>query len=205
MYKTDYHVVRVPSLNRIQKNESVLLGEVEINYRDKSYNDITRARAIAFTDNALCWIDNVYNAETETNYNPTRSASISELAGSMNMSQRQHYFTSMNESANSLYEALSKSTSIELIETSNLLKHHTELHIRLPRVVMMLNPIYLLNNEVSPTEDYLQGSVAHLVFKDIKLAKENQLTIKSHYASYAIEFMENGGVYTMTKIETLLK
>ena len=205
MYKTDYHVVRVPSLNRIQKNESVLLGEVEINNRDKSYNDITRARAIAFTDNALCWIDNVYNAETETNYNPTRSASISELAGSMNMSQRQHYFTSMNESANSFYEALSKSTSIELIETSNLLKHHTELHIRLPRVVMMLNPIYLLNNEVTPNEDYLQGSIAHLVFKDVKLSKDNQLIIKSPYASYTIDFVENEGVYTITKIETLLK
>ena len=205
MYKTDYHVVRVPSLNRIQENESASLGEVVISYRNKSFNDITRARAIALTDNTLCWIDNVYNAETETNYNPTHSASISELAGSMNMSQRQYYFTSMNESSNSLCEALNKTTSIEVIEKSNLLKHYTELHIRLPRIVMMLNPIYLLNNEVSPTEDYLQGSVAHLVFKDIKLEKENQLTIKSPYASYALEFMENGGVYTITKIETLLK
>jgi hypothetical protein len=205
MYKTDYHVVRVPSLNRIQENESASLGEVVISYRNKSFNDITRARAIALTDNTLCWIDNVYNAETGTNYNPTHSASISELAGSMNMSQRQYYFTSMNESSHSLCEALNKTTSIEVIEKSNLLKHYTELHIRLPRIVMMLNPIYLLNNEVSPTEDYLQGSVAHLVFKDIKLEKENQLTIKSPYASYALEFMENGGVYTITKIETLLK
>ena len=205
MYKTDYHVVRAPSLNRIQKNESTLLGEVEINYREKSFNDITRVRAIALTDNTLCWIDNVYNAETETNYNPTRSASISELAGSMNMNQRQHYFTSMNESAHSLYEALNKSTSIEVVETTNLLKHHTELHIRLPRIVMMLNPIYLLNNEITPTEDYLQGSIAHLVFKDAKLSKDNQLTIKSPYACYTLDFVENGGIYTITKIESLLE
>lgn len=205
MYKTDYHVMRAPTLNRIQGNESATLGEVEINYRNKSFNDITRARAIALTDNTLCWIDNVYNAETGVNYNPTRSASIGELAGSMNMNQRQHYFASMNESANSIYEALNKNTSIEIIESSNLLKHHTELHIRLPRIVMMLNPIYLLNNEIVPTENYLQGSIAHLVFKDAKLSTENQLTIKSPYASYTLDFKENEGKYSVTKIETLIE
>lgn len=204
MYKTEYHVVRVPALNRINANEYVEIGEIELNYRNKSFNDITRVRAIALTDNTLCWIDNVYNADTQTNYNPTRSATIAELAGNANMKQRQRYFSSMNESASSISESLLKSTTIHTEISGNLLKRHTLLHIRLPRIVVMLDPVYELNSTASPDEDYLQGSVAHLVFKDAPLQQDNQITIKSVYTSYAVHFTaDTDSTYTVTGIDIL--
>lgn len=204
MYKTEYHVVRVPALNRINANECIEIGEIELNYRNKSFNDITRVRAIALTDNTLCWIDNVYNADTQTYYNPTRSATVAELAGSANMKQRQRYFSSMNESASSISESLLKSTSIDTEISGNMLKRHTLLHIRLPRIVVMLDPVYLLNDAASPEQDYLQGSVAHLVFKDAPLQQDNQLTIKSVYTSYAIHFTANtDNTYAITGIDIL--
>lgn len=203
MYKTDYHVLRMPTLNRIQGHQDVVLGEVELKYQQKSFNDITRVRAIALTDNNLCWIDNVYNKDIKTNYNPTRSATISELAGSMNMKQRQRYFTSMNQTASSISEALEKGCSIEMTESGNWVMKHKELHVRLPRIVAMLNPTYLLHEDILPDEDYLQGSVAHLVFKNAKMQQDNQLVIKSVYASYAINFSEEKGQYTITSVDTL--
>lgn len=204
MYKTDYQIVRMPTLNRIKGLEDITLGEVELNYQGKSFNDITRVRAIALTDNNLCWIDNVYNKDIKTNYNPTRSATIAELAGSMNMKQRQRYFTSMNQTAESICEALEKNSSIEMTESGNLLIKHHQLHVRLPRIVAMINPTYELNENILPNEDYLQGSIAHLVFTDAEIEEQNQLTIKSVYASYRIHFSVNqASEYSINQVELL--
>lgn len=204
MYKTEYHVVRVPTLNRINGNERQEMGEIELNYRDKSFNDITRVRAIALTDNTICWIDNVYNADTHTNYNPTYSASVAELAGSASLKQRQHYFASMNETASSIKESLLRNTQISVEDNSNLFKKHSLLHIRLPRIVVMLDPIYVLNDGQEAKEDYLQGTTAHLVFEDAPLQSDNQLTVKSAYTSYIIHFAQkNDSTLTVTKVETI--
>ena len=204
MYKTDYHVVRVPTLNRIPSNQRVEFGEVELKYKDKLFKDITRVRAIALTDDSLCWIDNVYNTDTDTNYNPTRTATIAELAGSMNMDQRQRYFSLMNESAKSISENLAKNTDISTEEGRNIFKRTTILHIRFPRIVVMLNPAYTLNENILPSEDILQGSVAHLIFDDVELQESNTLTIKSVYASYTIHFTKSGdNKYSITKVDLL--
>jgi len=204
MYKTEYHVVRVPTLNRINGNERAEMGEIELNYRDKSFNDITRVRAIALTDNTICWIDNVYNADTHTNYNPTYSASVAELAGSASMKQRQHYFASMNETAATIRESLLRNTDVQVEDNSNLFKKHSLLHIRLPRIVVMLDPVYVLNGSISPEEDYLQGTVAHLVFKDVPLQADNQLTIKSVYTSYVLHFAQkNDSTFKVTEVEAI--
>lgn len=204
MYKTDYHIVRAPTLNRINGNEQLEIGEIDLNYRDKSFDDITRVRAIALTDNSLCWIDNVYNSDIKTNYNPTQTASVAELSSSLNMKQRERYFSSMNESSSSISNALMQNTSFKIETENNLLKRHTLLHIHLPRIVILLNPAYKLNETISPTEDCLQGNAAHLVFKDALLQKHNTLTIKSIYASYIIHFSEKGeNSYAITSIDTI--
>ena len=206
MYKTEYHVVRVPTLNRINGNERAEMGEVELNYRGKSFNDITRVRAIALTDNTICWIDNVYNADTRTNYNPTHNASVAELLGSTGLKQRQRYFASMNETVSSIREDLRRNSTVAIEDNSNLFKKHSALHIRLPRIVMMLDPVYELNEGIAPAEDYLQGTVAHLVFKDVPLQKENRLTIKSVYSSYALHFAQkNDSTFVVNKVVALEK
>lgn len=202
MYKTEYHVLRVPTLNRINGKQRVEVGEINLDYRDKSFNDITRIRAIALTDNTLCWIDNVYNSDINTNYNPTPTATVAELAGALSLKQRQRYFSSMNQTAATIAQTLQSATTIELETTGKVIKHQF-LHIRLPRIVVMLDPSYLLNDSLLPAEDYLQGSVAHLVFKDVALLPDNQLTIKSVYASYTIHFAESNGTYSVTSVDIL--
>ena len=202
MYKTDYHVVRVPTLNRINANQRIELGEVELKYKDKTFEDITRVRAIALTDNSLCWVDNIYNADTKINYNPTRAATIAELTNALNTAQRERYFKLMNEDAKSISESLQANTTIEVKESGNIFKSAQTLHIRLPRIVVMLNPAYSLNEQRVPNKDVLQGSVAHLVFEDVTLTEDNTLTIKSIYASYTIHFAKGeNNKYSVTRVD----
>ncbi|MBR1519954.1 MAG: hypothetical protein IJ635_01775 [Bacteroidaceae bacterium] len=59
MYKDEYDVQKLPSVNIIKHNDKTEIGVVKLNYEDKKYNDITRIRAIAMTDDKICWIDNV--------------------------------------------------------------------------------------------------------------------------------------------------
>ena len=68
----------------------------------------------------------------------------------------------------------------------------------------MLDPVYVLNGSISPEEDYLQGTVAHLVFKDVPLQADNQLTIKSVYTSYVLHFAQkNDSTFKVTSVEAV--
>ena len=60
MYKDEYHVVKVPqTMSIIEPNEEIKMTDVPLGYRDKTYGDITRIRAIAMTDDRLCWVDDI--------------------------------------------------------------------------------------------------------------------------------------------------
>ena len=112
----------------------------------------------------------------------------------------------MNETVSSIREDLRRNSTVTMEDNSNLFKKHSALHIRLPRIVMMLDPVYELNEGIAPAEDYLQGTVAHLVFKDVPLQKENRLTIKSVYSSYALHFAQkNDSTFVVNKVVALEK
>lgn len=60
MYKDEYHVVKVPqTMSIIEPNEEIKMTDVPLGFRDKTYDDITRIRAIAMTDDRLCWVDDI--------------------------------------------------------------------------------------------------------------------------------------------------
>ena len=60
MYKDEYDVVKVPqTVSIIEPDEEIEIKDVLLGYRDKKYTDITRIRAIAMTDDRLCWVDDI--------------------------------------------------------------------------------------------------------------------------------------------------
>ena len=60
MYKDEYDVVKVPqTVSIIEPNEEIEIADVPLGYRDKKYADIPRIRAIAMTDDRLCWVDDI--------------------------------------------------------------------------------------------------------------------------------------------------
>lgn len=60
MYKDEYNVVKVPqTVSIIEPDEEITIKDIPLGYRDKKYPDITRIRAIAMTDDRLCWVDDI--------------------------------------------------------------------------------------------------------------------------------------------------
>ena len=60
MHKDEYYVVKVPqTVSIIEPDGEVEIEDVPLGYRDKKYTDITRIRAIAMTDDRLCWVDDI--------------------------------------------------------------------------------------------------------------------------------------------------
>jgi tetratricopeptide (TPR) repeat protein len=60
MYKDEYDVVKVPqTVSIIEPDEEIEIKDVPLGYREKKYTDITRIRAIAMTDDSLCWVDDI--------------------------------------------------------------------------------------------------------------------------------------------------
>ena len=60
MHKEEYDVVKVPqTISIIEPDDEVDTEPVPLGYRDKKYSDITRIRAIAMTDDRLCWVDDI--------------------------------------------------------------------------------------------------------------------------------------------------
>ena len=60
MHKEEYDVVKVPqTISIIEPDDEVEMEPVPLKYRDKKYHDITRIRAIAMTDDRLCWVDDI--------------------------------------------------------------------------------------------------------------------------------------------------
>lgn len=60
MYKDEYDVVKVPqTVSIIESDEEIDIKDVPLGYREKKYTDITRIRAIAMTDDRLCWVDDI--------------------------------------------------------------------------------------------------------------------------------------------------
>ena len=60
MHKEEYDVVKAPqTISIIEPDDEVEMEPVPLKYRDKKYRDITRIRAIAMTDDRLCWVDDI--------------------------------------------------------------------------------------------------------------------------------------------------
>ena len=60
MYRDEYDVIRVPkAAGRLEAHSSVDLDTVGLHYPGKTYEDITRIRAIVVADKEICWVDNV--------------------------------------------------------------------------------------------------------------------------------------------------
>ena len=59
MYRDEYDVQKLPTVNIIKHHDKTEIAVLPLRYQDKKYNDITRIRAIAMTDDKICWLDNV--------------------------------------------------------------------------------------------------------------------------------------------------
>ena len=207
MYVEDYHVIKLPTINRIPVRSSVKVERVELGYPGKRFGDIAQVRAIAMTDNKICWIDNVYNATDHVDYNEGHAINYQTLSAQLDSSalrSRDAYLAAIKMSDSQFKEAILNHTRVSLVEKKNMLKKdQSYVEIELPRELILLNPSFSLNQTLTPVENYLKGSYIHLSF-ETPLTQENVLYMTSQYLNYAITVRLQGDRLKVASVQNLM-
>ena len=206
MYAEDYDVIKLPTINRIPVLSSIKVEHVELGYREKSFGDIAKVRAIAMTDDKICWIDNVYNVTDNVDYNEGHSVNFQTLSAQLDSSaihSRDAYLASIKMSDDRFREAIMNNTKVSLVEKKNMLKKDQRfVDIELPRELILLNPTFTWNQSLMPVENYLKGSYIHLSF-ETPVSQENILYMTSNYLNYAIAIQLQGDKLKVVSVRNL--
>lgn len=209
MYKDEYDVVKCPSINIIKHHDKTEIGVVKLNYNDKTYNDITRIRAIAMTDDKICWIDDVEYKYIHA-YEASKAKSNNKKKIGVN-SRREEFLKDFNIDSNTITEAIAKGITVYSAIKSDdksfwdnvtniWAGSDDKLKIELPRMLSLIDPVFSLNqlkdkeNAILPVENYLTGNNIRLKF-DYK-PKEGEtipLYIYSDYISLKVTIKFNKG------------
>lgn len=224
MYKDEYDVQKLPSVNIIKHNDKTEIGVVKLNYEDKKYNDITRIRAIAMTDDKICWIDNVnykYMKASEAaarDNNSRPSTHNSQLS-----TAKQQLLEDFNVDNGKLQSIIQEGMKVYgIVSDGNLwndMKRDVKnlvtgkdkkLRIELPRILTLIDPVFSLHQlndkdkAIRPSENYLSGSNIRLKFDyEPKQDETIPLYIYSDFANFKVTIKFEGGKPVVKKVDLL--
>jgi hypothetical protein len=219
MYKDEYDVVKVPrTMNIIPKHSTADLHTLRITYPGKKYDDITRIRAIAVTDDRICWVDDV---------NYKQNHVLDFLRGGRSQSEqlqqaREEYLTNYSLNPDQLRQTLKEGSSVLPPEEDPgeeksfwdkvegwITFPDNNLKIELPRVLTMLDPVFSLRaidgmDALSPKENYLAGTAIHLEFDYVPQYEEKlPLYIYSDFVSFRVNILYKGKDSVVEQVEIL--
>ncbi len=222
MYKDEYDVVKCPSINIIKHHDNTEIGKVKLNYEDKKYDDITRIRAIAMTDDRICWIDDVnYKYIRAYEESKKQAGSGKKTAGKDKVTRREQFLNDFNVNANTIVDAIKSGIKIygnvkkgdrTLWEnvTDIWSGSDNKLKIELPRILSLIDPVFSLNQlkdkdkAILPEENFLNGSNIRLKFDyEPKDGETIPLYIYSDYVSLKITMKFSGNKPSITDIEVI--
>ena len=220
MYKDEYDVVKVPkTLNIIEPRSTADLETVELKYKDKNYDDITRIRAIAMTDDRICWIDEVKYKEA--------MALAPNRGDNSNLNQwqqrdREEYLSNYSLEPLKLQKALRTGITVlppevDPTEEKSAWKSikgwvsHPDntLNIELPRTLVMADPVFSIrpldaNDALQPDENYLSGTSIHLHFDyEPELDEVLPLYIYTEAADFRVDILYRGKDSTVQAVTIL--
>ena len=209
MYKDEYDVIKVPhTANIIAKHSTADLDTVTLRYPGKTYKDITRIRAIAMTDDRICWVDDV-------NYKQSHALSFlrggQRDASALQAQARQEYLRNYSLEPQKLQRTLKEGITIlppEEDPTADLSWWDTflswfsspdnDLKLELPRVLAMTDPVFSLHpldtdDAITPSENYLSGTTIHLHFPYAPAYGEHlPLYIYTESATFQLDILYKG-------------
>ena len=220
MYKDEYDVVKVPkTLNIIEPRSTADLETVELKYKDKNYDDITRIRAIAMTDDRICWIDEVKYKEAKA-LAPNRGDNSN--LNQWQQRDREEYLSNYSLEPLKLQKALRTGITVlppevDPTEEKSAWKSikgwvsHPDntLNIELPRTLVMADPVFSIrpldaNDALQPDENYLSGTSIHLHFDYVpELDEVLPLYIYTEAADFRVDILYRGKDSTVQAVTIL--
>ncbi|MBO6024949.1 MAG: hypothetical protein J6P83_08870 [Bacteroidales bacterium] len=209
MYKDEYDVVKVPKTQSvIEPHTTADLDVVELKYNDKNYDDITRIRAIAMTDDRICWIDEVKYKQAKA-LAPNRGDNSNLNAWQQR--DREEYLSSYSLEPQKLQQTLRTGVTVLPPEVDPTEERSTwksikgwfshpdnTLSIELPRTLVMADPVFSIgpldsNEALQPDENYLSGTAIHLHFDyEPELDEVLPLYIYTEAADFKVDILYRG-------------
>ena len=209
MYKDEYDVIKVPhTANIIAKHTTADLDTVVLRYPGKTYKDITRIRAIAMTDDRICWVDDV-------NYKQSHALSFlrggQRDASALQAQAREEYLRTYSLEPQKLRRTLQEGITILPPEEdptadrswwdtflSWFSSPDNDLKLELPRVLAMTDPVFSLHPldsdaAITPEENYLSGTVIRLRFPCVPAYGDHlPLYIYTESATFQVDILYRG-------------
>ena len=209
MYKDEYDVIKVPhTANIIAKHTTADLDTVVLRYPGKTYKDITRIRAIAMTDDRICWVDDV-------NYKQSHALSFlrggQRDASALQAQAREEYLRTYSLEPQKLRRTLQEGITILPPEEdptadrswwdtflSWFSSPDNDLQLELPRVLAMTDPVFSLHPldsdaAITPEDNYLSGTVIRLRFPCVPAYGDHlPLYIYTESATFQVDILYRG-------------
>lgn len=209
MYKDEYDVIKVPhTANVIARHTTADLDTVTLRYPGKTYKDITRIRAIAMTDDRICWVDDV-------NYKQSHALSFlrggQRDASALQAQAREEYLRTYSLEPQKLRRTLQEGITILPPEEdptadrswwdtflSWFSSPDNDLKLELPRVLAMTDPVFSLHPldsdaAITPEENYLSGTVIRLRFPCVPAYGDHlPLYIYTESATFQVDILYRG-------------
>lgn len=220
MYKDEYDVIKVPhTANIIAKHSTADLDTVVLRYPGKTYKDITRIRAIAMTDDRICWVDDV-------NYKQSHALSFlrggRRDASALQAQARQEYLRTYSLEPQKLQRTLREGISILPPEEdptadrswwdtflSWFSSPDNDLQLELPRVLAMTDPVFSLHPldsdaAITPEANYLSGTSIHLHFPYVPAYGDHlPLYIYTESATFLADILYRGATSQVLSVTIL--
>ncbi len=222
MYKDEYDVVKVPkTMNIIPKHSTADLDTLRITYPGKTYEDITRIRAIAVTDDRICWVDDVDYKQNHV-LDVLRGRRQGVTSKEQENRDREEFLSSYSLEPAKLKKTLMEGVTVLPPEEDPAAEKgfwdkvggwfsrpDNDLKIELPRVLTMLDPVFSIRaidgaDALTPKENYLGGTAIHLVFDYVPQYEERlPLFIYSDFVSFRVDILYKGKDSTVEQVEVL--
>ena len=222
MYKDEYDVVKVPKeVNIVNKHSTTDFDTLVISYPGKTYDDITRVRAIAMFEDRICWVDDVdYKQANVLAWLRGDGKKESELQAAAREEYLRNYSLDPQRLRRTLKEGVSGLAPEEDPAeekdwwdsfTSWFSSPDNDLRIELPRVLVMTDPVFSIrpldaDNTLIPEENYLTGTTIRLHF-DYEPAYEEHLPlyIYSQVGTFCVDIIYKGASSEIASVEFLLE
>ena len=220
MFKDEYDVIKVPhTANIIAKHTTADLDTVVLRYPGKTYKDITRIRAIAMTDDRICWVDDV-------NYKQSHALSFlrggQRDASALQAQAREEYLRTYSLEPQKLRRTLQEGITILPPEEdptadrswwdtflSWFSSPDNDLKLELPRVLAMTDPVFSLHpldsdEAITPEDNYLSGTVIRLRFPYVPAYGDHlPLYIYTESATFLADILYRGATSQVLSVTIL--
>ena len=220
MYTNEYDVQKVPkTISLVPRHSEIDMDTLHLTYEGKKYDDITRIRAIAITDDRICWVD---DAKYKQKHAITEFRNNENARDPKQLKEKEEFLKDYSYDLNALQRLLKSNLTVlppedEPTNEKGFWKTvgdwfsnpDNALKIEIPRVFTMIDPVFSIKplddvNVILPVDSYLSGTVIHIDFSYVPKYEELlPLYIYSDFGCFRADILYKGSKSVVQSVKIL--